>query len=415
MRVDRVPFRLIWAASGAALLVLSACGQKQQQAAPAGPVEVGVLTVRNEPVTIVTELPGRISPLLIAEVRARVDGIVLKRDFVEGSEVKAGQRLFQIDPAPYQAQLESARATLANAQANVGAQRAQADRYKTLVAANAISKQSYDNAVASLGQAEAQVASGRAAVRTASINLGYTNVTSPISGRIGMAQVTPGGYVQASAATLLATVQQIDRVYVDVTQSSTEVLRLRRALQAGQLQSAGNNRAKVELVLEDGSTYAQSGSLEFSDITVDQNTGSVTLRAVFPNPNRDLLPGMFVRARLQQAVNDRAMLVPQQGVTRDQKGNPTALVVGPDNKVALRTLETSGTRGNAWVVTGGLQPGDRVIVQGTQKAKPGATVKPVDAQMPALAASSPYASGPAAAQAGSAASAASAPSASQPQ
>lgn len=408
MGVDRVPFRLIWAASGAAILALAGCGQKQQQQAPAGPPAVGVVSVQAEPVAVTTELPGRTAAYLVAEVRARVDGIVLKREFTEGSDVKAGQRLFKIDPAPYEAQLASAKATLARAQASVTSQRAQAERYKTLVAANAISKQQYDDAIASLGQANADIASGQASVRTASINLGYTDVTAPISGRIGRAEVTPGAYVQASGATLMATVQKIDPIYVDVTQSSADALKLRRALQAGELQSAGQNRAKVQLVLEDGSTYAQTGTLEFSDITVDQNTGSVTLRAVFPNPSHELLPGMFVRARLQQAVNHNAILVPQQGVTHDQKGTPIALVVGANNKVEQRTLQTSGTYGDKWVVTGGLKPGDKVIVEGTQKASPGAAVNPVEAKLPQAPANSPYAT-PAAspgsdAQTGSAAS-----------
>jgi membrane fusion protein, multidrug efflux system len=389
MRVDRVPCGLInpvasVAAAVVAMFMLAGCGEKAAAPKPQTP-EVTTVTVQPQSVAVTTDLPGRVNSYLSADVRARVDGIVLKRDFVEGSDVKTGQRLYLIDPAPYQAALDSARATLAKAQANLVSVAAQAARYKTLVAANAVSKQDYDNAVASQGQAEADVASGRAAVETASINLGYTAVTSPITGQIGKSQVTPGAYVQASAATLLSTVQQIDPVYVDLTQSSVDGLRLRRELASGDLQMAGNNRAKVILTLEDGTAYPVSGTLQFSDITVDPGTGSVTVRAVFPNPKHVLLPGMFVRAQLTEGVNDRAILVPEVGVTHDQKGQATALVVGADNKVALRPLVTTRTQGDAWVVDGGLQPGERVIVSGLQKIQPGMTVKAVDAPIPASA------------------------------
>lgn len=384
MRVDRVKYRLICAVSGAALLALAACGEKKQAAGPApGPVQVGVVTVQPQSVAVNTELPGRTTSYRVAEVRARVDGIVLKRNFVEGSDVKAGQVLYQIDPAPYQAALASARATLAKAQASLVSSRAQAGRYKTLVAANAVSKQSYDDAVATQGQGQADVAAGQAAVRTAEINLGYTNVRAPISGRIGRSSVTEGAYVQASAATLLATVQQIAPLYVDLTQSSNALLRMRRNLASGSLQSAGANATKVQLVLDDGTVMPDTGRLEFTDVTVDQSTGTTTVRAVFPNTQHNLLPGMFVRARVQEATNDRALLVPMQGVTRDQKGMPTAMVVGADNKVALRDLTTTQTLGDKWVVTAGLNPGDRVIVEGTQKAKPGQVVSPVAANLPA--------------------------------
>jgi len=398
MRVDRVPCRLSYPVFSAtavlAVLMLAGCGEKA--AAPqAQTPEVTTVTVQPQSVAVTTELPGRVNSYLSADVRARVDGIVLQREFVEGSEVTKGQRLYLIDPAPYKAAYDSARATLAKAQANLVSVSAQAARYKTLVAANAVSKQDYDNAVAALGQADADVASGQAAVETAGINLGYTSVTSPITGRIGKSQVTPGAYVQASAATLLSTVQQIDPVYVDLTQSSLDGLRLRRELANGDLQMAGKNQAKVALTLEDGTAYALSGTLQFSDITVDPGTGSVTVRAVFPNPKHILLPGMFVRARLTEGVNDRAILVPEIGVTHDQKGQATALVVGTDNKVALRPLVTSRTQGDAWVVEDGLKPGERVIIAGLQKIQPGMTVKAVDAPVPA----------PAAADAASAASA----------
>ncbi|PMS32783.1 membrane fusion protein (multidrug efflux system) [Trinickia symbiotica] len=382
MRVEPVHLRLICAATAA--LILVACGQKQSAPPPQTP-EVGVVDVKTSAVPVVTELPGRTNAYLVAQVRARVDGIVLSREFTEGSEVKAGQRLYKIDPAPYIAALNSAKATLAKAQANLASTTAQANRYKVLVAANAVSKQDYDNAVAAEGQAAADVASGKAAVATAQINLGYTDVIAPITGRTGVSQVTPGAYVQASQATLMDTIQQIDPVYVDLTQSSLEGLKLRRDIQEGRLKTNGPNAAKVTLILEDGREYPEKGKLQFTDVTVDQSTGSVTVRAIFPNSGRVLLPGMFVRARIEEGVNENAMLVPQIGVTHDQKGQATALVVGQDGKVAPRTLTTTGMRGPDWIVEAGLQPGDRVIVQGTEKVHPGMTVKPVPAQLPAQA------------------------------
>jgi membrane fusion protein (multidrug efflux system) len=407
MRVERVPFRLISAATAAVLL--AACGPKQSAPPPQTP-EVGVVTVQPTAVPVVTELPGRTSAFLVAQVRARVDGIVLRREFTEGSQVKAGQRLYKIDPAPYIATLNNAKATLAKAQANLASVTAQANRYKVLVAANAVSKQDYDNAVASQGQAVADVASGKAAVDTAQINLGYTDVVSPVSGQVGISQVTPGAYVQASAATLMATVQTLDPVYVDLTQSSLDGLKLRRDMQEGRLKTTGPDAAKVSLILEDGRTYSEKGKLQFTDVTVDQGTGSVTVRAIFKNADKVLLPGMFVRARIEEGVNENALVVPQVGVTHDQKGQPTALVVGNDNKVVLRQLVTSGTYGSNWVVESGLNPGDRVIVQGTDKAKPGTQVKTVAAQLPATPASgaaaqaAPAASGAQTAQPASAAS-----------
>ncbi|MFM0518411.1 efflux RND transporter periplasmic adaptor subunit [Caballeronia jiangsuensis] len=395
MRVERIPLRLLTAATAA--VFLAACGQKQSAPPPQTP-EVGTVTVQPTSVPVVVDLPGRTNAYLVAQVRARVDGIVLRREFTEGSEVKAGQRLYKIDPAPYIAALNNAKATLAKAQANVASQNALVSRYKILVAANAVSKQDYDNAVASQGQAVADVAAGKASVDTAQINLGYTDVVSPITGRTGLSQVTPGAYVQASAATLLTTVQQLDPIYVDLTQSSVEGLQLRRQIQEGRLQTEGIHAAKVTLVLEDGRTYTEQGKLQFSDVSVDQSTGSVTVRAIFQNKDRVLLPGMFVRARIQEGVNDHALVVPQIGVTHDQKGTPTALVVNKDDKVELRQLVTSATYGNNWVVDSGLNPGDRVIVNGVEKAKPGMQVKPVDAKFPypasdAQAAQAPGASG----------------------
>ncbi|TDG08481.1 efflux RND transporter periplasmic adaptor subunit [Paraburkholderia guartelaensis] len=379
MRVERVPFRLISVATAA--IVLAACGQKQSAPPPQTP-EVGVVTVQPTAVPVVSELPGRTSAYLVAQVRARVDGIVLRREFTEGAIVKAGQRLYKIDPAPYIAALNTAKATLAKAQANLVTQNALVSRYKVLVQANAVSKQDYDNAVSAQGQAAADVASGKAAVDTAQINLGYTDVVSPVTGQVGISQVTPGAYVQASAATLMSTVQQLDPMYVDVTQSSLDGLKLRRAIQEGRLSTSGPNAAKVSLVLEDGRVYAQKGKLQFSDVTVDQTTGSVTVRALFPNADRVLLPGMFVRARIEEGINNNAFLVPQVGVLHDQKGQASVYVVGKDDKVVPTPIVTSGAQGQDWVVESGLQAGDRVIVQGTDKVKPGAQVKPVAAQLP---------------------------------
>ena len=385
MRVERVPYRLITVA--AAAVFLAACGKKESAPPPQTP-EVGVVTVQPQAVPVFTELPGRTSAFLVAQVRARVDGIVLRREFTEGGDVKAGQRLYKIDPAPYIAQLNSAKATLAKAQANLVTQNALVARYKVLVAANAVSKQEYDNAVATQGQAAADVAAGKAAVDTAQINLGYTDVVSPISGRVGISQVTPGAYVQASQATLMSTVQQLDPVYVDLTQSSLDGLKLRQDVQSGRLKTSGPGAAKVSLILEDGKTYSDAGKLQFSDVTVDQTTGSVTIRAVFPNPGRVLLPGMFVRARIEEGVNENAYLVPQIGVTHDAKGQAVALVVNASNKVEPRPLKTTGMQGQNWIVEGGLQAGDRVIVQGVEKVRPGATVKSVAAQLPAADAAS---------------------------
>ena len=362
-----------------ALVVLGGCVQaKQPPPSPTAP-EVTVVTVHRKPVPVTTELPGRTSAYLVAQVRARVDGIVLKREFMEGADAKAGQGLYQIDPAPYRAALDSALAALQKAQANLAAMNAQAERYKILIGGNGVSKQEYDNAIAAQAQAAADVASSTAAVQMARINLGYTDVVSPITGRTGPSLVTQGAYVQASAATLLTTVQQIDPIYVDLTQTSVAGLQLRRDVANGQLKETGPDQAKVTLTLEDGTQYPAIGTLQFTDITVDPGTGSVTVRAVFPNPDHVLLPGMFVRASIEEGVNDNALLVPQQGVTHDPSGHATALVVGPDNKVELRIIQATRTLGDQWVVQGGLNEGERVIVAGVQKAQPGILVRAVEA------------------------------------
>ncbi len=363
----------------AALVILGGCVNAKQAPPAPQPPEVSVVTVRKTSVPVVSELPGRTSAYLVAQVRARVDGIVLNREFKEGADVKLGQRLYQVDPAPYRATLDSALGTLQKAQANVAAMDSQAERYKILVAGNGVSKQEYDNAIAAQGQAAADVASSKAAVQSARINLGYTDVASPISGRIGPSQVTQGAYVQASAATPMATVQQIDPIYVDLNQSSVEGLQLRRDVASGRLKLNGPDQAKVTLLLEDGTQYPESGTLQFTDITVDPGTGSVTVRAIFPNPQHVLLPGMFVHARIDQGVDNTAMLVPQVGVTHNPQGQATALVVGPDSKVASRTLQIKGTLGDQWVVQGGLNEGERVIVAGVQKVRPGTLVRAVEA------------------------------------
>jgi membrane fusion protein (multidrug efflux system) len=364
----------------AAIALASGCSRKPAgPPAQAGPVEVGVVTVTPTAVTLTRELPGRTSAFRVAEVRARVNGIVLKRLFTEGSDVKEGQKLFVIDPAPYQAALDGARAALARAEANVANTRLQTQRLADLVEDRAVSQQEYENAMAALKAAEADVAGARAAERTARINIGYTTVTAPVSGRIGRSAVSEGAYVQAAQATLLATVQQLDPVYVDLTQSTAEVMKLRRDLESGKLQSAGGGRAKVRLVTEDGREYGQEGALQFTDVTVDPSTGSIALRALFPNGKGELLPGMFVRARLDEGVNPQALLVPQVGVTRDQKGLPIALVVNAEKKVERRQLVTERAVGDQWMVTSGLSPGEQVIVEGIQKVRPGALVNPVPA------------------------------------
>jgi membrane fusion protein (multidrug efflux system) len=369
----------------ATLLLVSAAGCSGSKAAsssaPQVP-EVSVVTVHKGSVPMTTELPGRTTPVLVAQVRSRVDGIVLARPFKEGGDVNANQQLFQIDPAPYRAALASAEAMLENAQAAVAAANILAERYKVLLAGNGVAKQDYDNAVAAQGQAIANVATGKAAVQTARINLGYTNVVAPIRGRIGPSAVTQGAYVQASAATLMATIQQLDPIYVDLNQSSVQGLQLRRDVASGKLKLNGPGQARVRLLLEDGTQYPLAGALQFTDVTVDPGTGSVTVRALFPNPKAVLLPGMFVRARIDEGVNDNVVLVPQVGVTHDASGRATALVVGADNKVSLRTIQATRTSGDQWVVDGGLNDGERIIVAGVQRVQPGASVRAVEAAAP---------------------------------
>jgi len=376
-------YRRSHASAGLMLLtavgVLSGCHRAQTASAPPPPPEVSVATVQRASVPITVDLPGRTNAYYVAQVRARVDGIVLKRNFKEGSDVRAGQPLYNIDPAPFQAALDSAQASLQKSQSALPALVATAERFKALIG-NCVSRMDYDNAVAARDQAAADVALSKAQVETAKINLGYTTVTAPITGRIGISQVTEGAYVQASAATLMTTIQQVDPIYVDLNQSSVQGLQLRRDIASGKVRIAGPNQAKVTVMLEDGTPYPIAGSLQFTDITVDQNTGSVTVRAMVRNPDHVLLPGMFVRARIEEGVDDNALLVPQVAVTHDPQGQATTLVVGPDNKVAQRTIQATRTFDTNWVVDSGLDAGEKVIVSGVQRAPPGVLVHAVDVQ-----------------------------------
>ncbi len=389
------------------LLLLAACGDKPGNAAAGAgaggkpampPPEVGVVTVAPTTVGLSNELPGRLEASRVAQVRARAAGILQKRLFREGSDVKAGQALFTIDSAPYRASADSAKAQLARSEAMVAQMSATVERYKPLVEANAISKQDYANAVAAQKTAEADRSVARAALRNAQINLGYAQVTSPISGRIGRSLVTEGALVGQGEATQLAVVQQIDPLYVNFTQSTAEVLRLRRALASGKVQARGNGQgAEVHVLLEDGSDYRHAGKLLFTDQTVDPTSGQVTLRAELPNPERLLLPGMYVRVRLQQAEVSNAVLLPQQAVTRAETGD-TVLVVGADNKPQKREIKIASSQDNQWLVTDGLKAGEKVIVSGFQKMMvPGAPVKPVPYAAAASGAAAAGASAPAAA------------------
>jgi len=361
----------------AAAATLSAAGCRKAQAPPPpGPVEVSAVAVRPERVVLTTELPGRTAAYLVAEVRPQVSGSLQQRLFVEGSDVKAGSVLYRIDPAPYQAAYDQAKATLAVAEANLPATRARAERLKGLVEIHAVGQQDYDDAAAALLRAEASVASARAAMESARINLAYTPLKAPISGRIGRSAVTVGAMVTAYQPVALAVIQQLDPIYVDVTQSSADLLRLRRGLASGELKNTGSLR-NVKLMLEDGTPYSREGKLQFRDVTVDPTTGSVVLRMVFPNPDYVLLPGMFVRAIVEEGVNEQGILAPQQGVTRNRRGDAVALVVDNEGKVAQRALEVDRAIGDRWLVTKGLAAGDQVIVDNLQKIRPGDPVKAV--------------------------------------
>ncbi len=376
------------AAAACLIALLAGCNQQKQaggQPQGGGPPEVSVLTIEPQRLTVTTELPGRTAAYRIAEIRPQVSGIVLKRLFREGSDVKAGDQLYQIDPATYEASLASAQADVQKAEANLQAARNKASRYGDLVKNSVVSKQDFDDVQASLKQNEAQVAAAKAAYNLASINLNYTKVFAPISGRIGKSAVTEGALVTANQATALATIQQFDPIYVDVTQTASQLMKLREDMATGRIRPAEPGKIPVTLFLNsnasgDDTAYPAKGELQFSDVTVDAGTSSVQLRAVFPNPNKDLLPGLFVRARVEQGVAENAITVPQAAVARGPDGSARVWVVGADNKVNPRTIKTERAVGNVWLVSDGLAVGERVVVEGLQKVKPGAEVKPVPAQ-----------------------------------
>lgn len=362
----------------ASFLLMGGCESGHGKQGGATPVpEVATVTVEPQRLELTTELPGRTSAYLIAEIRPQVNGIVQKRLFQEGSDVKAGQLLYQIDPAPFQVAHDSAKASLGKAEANLPSIRLRAERYRELIPDRAVSQQEYDDAATAMEQARAEIEYWKAAVEAARINLGYTRVTAPISGRIGKSSVTDGALVTAYQPTSLATIQQLNPIYVDVTQSSAELLRLKRNLETGRLSTDGKNGRKVRLLLEDGTPYPLEGTLQFRDITVDPATGSFTLRIVVPNPEDLLLPGMFVRAVVQEGIAAQAILIPQQGVSRTPKGEPIALVVDEAGTVQQRMLKLDRAIADKWLVSSGLAAGDRVIVEGMLNVRPGATVKAV--------------------------------------
>ncbi len=361
-------------------LLLSACGGGGEQQAPAGPPEVGVIAVKEGAVTLSSELPGRTTAYESADVRPQVNGLILQRLFQEGDMVRAGQPLYRIDPSPYEAQVASARAALVRARANIAITAALARRYGELVKINAISRQEAENAVASAAQAKADVAAQEAALRSAQIDLGRTTIRAPISGRIGRSTYTVGALVSASQADALTTIQRLDPIFVDIQQSSADVLRLRQQLLSGDLSQGGAAAARVRLKLEDGTTYSEEGTLKFTDVTVDPSTGSQIVRVQFGNARGLLLPGMYVRAELVEGTRNNGILVPQSAVSRDEKGNPTTLVVGAGNKLETRKIAAPRTVGTNWLVTSGLKAGDKIVVDGAQMLRPGMPVKPVAPQ-----------------------------------
>lgn len=351
-------------------LLLTGCDNSGGQQAQVQAPQVSVHVVSSEPLSVTTELPGRTSAFRVAEVRPQVSGIILKRNFVEGSDIKAGESLYQIDPATYQAAWNSAKGDEAKAEAAAAIAHLTVKRYVPLLGTKYISQQDYDQAVATAHQADADVVAAKAAVESARINLAYTKVTSPIDGRIGKSSVTEGALVTNGQSDAMATVQQLDPIYVDVTESSNDFMRLKQeSLQRG------DDSKSVQLLMENGQPYALKGSLQFSDVTVDESTGSITLRAVFPNPQHTLLPGMFVRARIDEGVNPKAILVPQQGVTRTPRGDATVMIVNEKNQVETREVTASQAIGDKWLIASGLKDGDKVIVSGLQKVRPGVTVK----------------------------------------
>jgi membrane fusion protein (multidrug efflux system) len=357
-------------------LTITGCSKPKAAAPPqGGPPEVGIIVVKQERVALTTELSGRTVSQLVAEVRPQVSGIILKRLYTEGSDVKAGQVLYQIDSAAFEAAFASAKASQARVEANLVSLRLTEERYRDLVKIKAVSQQDYDNAFAQMKQSEAELGVAKAAVETARINLAYCSIKAPISGIIGRSSVTNGALVTANQPAALATIQLLDSMYVDVTQSTADMLKLKQNLATGVMKKSDST--KVKLFLEDGSSYPLPGNLKFSEVSVDQSTGSVTLRATFPNPKRTLLPGMFVRAVLEEGVDEMAILVPQRGVTRNPKGEALVMTVGAEEKVEPRPIKVIRTVGDSWLVGGGLKPGDRVILEGLQNARPGTPVKAV--------------------------------------
>ncbi len=359
------------------LLLLPSC-QKKQAAGPPQmpPAAVTFLPATTETVSITRELPGRIDPVRVAEVRARVGGILLEKTFQEGVDVKAGDVLFKIDPAPLEAVKENAAAALARAEANLHQSRTQLERYESLVTSNAVSKQAYDNAESAVKVADAELKAASAALKTAELNLGYATVTAPISGRVGKAQVTEGALVGEGDTTLLATIQQLDPIYFDFTQSSADLLALKRAMKSGELSQVEPGKTEAKLLLEDGTEYSHVGKILFSEAVVDETTGMVSLRAEFPNPEKLLLPGMFARVRVVQAVKSNVVTVPQRAVTRMQGGGGSVMVIDDSNHAQIRMIETDNAVGDKWVVTSGLKAGEKVIIEGLLKARPGAPVVP---------------------------------------
>jgi membrane fusion protein (multidrug efflux system) len=381
MQRSRIPFFAVSALAGA--VFLSGCGQSEQaqgQTQAAQAVPVGVIEMQSKPLTLTKELPGRVSASRIAEIRPQVNGIIQSRLFVEGAEVEKGQALYQIDPSTFEAQVATSKAAITKAEASIANAKAKSERYKELLNIKAVSQQDYDEADAAYKGAKADLLTAQAQLKTAEINLNYSKVLAPISGQIGKSDVTAGALVSANQATALATITQLDPIFVDLTQSSSELTRLKKAIATGELDKDAAQHSKVELKMEDGTTYAHKGTLKFSEVTVDPSTGSVTLRAEFPNPEKLLLPGMYVRAVVVEGVKNDAILAPQRGVSRNTKGEPTAMVVSKDNKVEPRILKTDRTVGANWLVTEGLQSGDKLIVEGLQKIRPGAPVNPMPAE-----------------------------------